>query len=268
MSDKNKTYVQHSLAVLAFVSKKKFASSASFVYLDLLFFVCCYSSVVLCLALLLLFALLLPPTLPFLKTIHLCHSNKVSTPHTNTPSLCQFHSLVLQRLRGKVVLAQRVPVRHQQVHHFPEHVPPHPTPLGPTPHPKEESQHFVEFAVFLLLLLVLAARHRQQLHVRQGLAPRQAALQRRRCHSAAGGGEGEAGLDEEGGLVRIRGLFKEADGDEALGFLMSKVGQGRLRITVTGDIRGSTNLEKELGNRCYFPVYDSGPFFFVFFVSV
>ena len=87
----------------------------------------------------------------------------------------------------------------------------------------------VEFLLLLVLLLAISLpiRQRHQRHARQGLSSFHPALQTRRRHGVAIGGDGEAvGLDEERGLLGIPlgvwVLFEEGDDGVMIGMVLSK----------------------------------------------
>jgi len=80
----------------------------------------------------------------------------------------------------------------------------------------------------------------------QGLASCYPALQVRRRHGVAIGGDDEAaGLDEEPGLLGLRILFEEGDGGVVGGMMLSKLRQGRISVSI-GEGRVATSLEEEV----------------------
>ena len=79
----------------------------------------------------------------------------------------------------------------------------------------------------------LVARRRHSGKLRQGLASCHAALQVGRGHGVAIGGDDEAvGLDEERGLLSVRGLFEEGDDGVVGGTMLPKDGLGCFPVAV------------------------------------
>ena len=168
----------------------------------------------------------------------------------SAPSLPTLSLAVLQRRLIVGTPAEGVPRGHDYVRHNSMHVSRH----ALAPQSTHESQRGPKLATLLVLVLVLvlASRHRRQSKMGQGLASCYPALQVRRRHGVAIGGDDEAaGLDEERGLLGVllggRILFEEGDGGVVERMMLSKVRQGRLFVA-SSEGRVATSLEEEVEN--------------------